>query len=140
MDSQILQELDKQYQRDDLPDFRPGDTLEVGFQIKEGEKVRIQKFQGVCIRKKKGPLGGTFTVRKISFSVGVEKTFPLYSPLISSIKVIRKGKVRKAKLYYLRKLRGKKARVKELRDWEAQPAPLTSSEQPEASNTEEKSL
>ena len=133
MDSQILQELDNQFSRDDLPSFKPGDTLEVGFKIKEGEKVRIQKFQGICISKKKGPLGGTFTVRKISFSIGVEKTIPLYSPLIDSIKVIRKGRVRKAKLYYLRALKGKKARVKELRDWEltspSATAPVTDTEE-----------
>ncbi len=137
MDSQILRDLDNEYKRDDLPEFKTGDTIEVGFKIREGDKVRVQKFRGLCISKKKGPLGGTFTVRKISFSVGVEKTIPLYSPLIDSIKVIRRGKVRKSKLYYLRQLQGKKARVKELRDWEQQAAPSSSS--PET-KPEEKSL
>ena len=96
-----------------IPDFYPGDVVKVGVRITEGKKERIQYFEGVCIAKKSRDLNSSFTVRKISFGEGVERTFPLYGTLIDSIKVIRSGKVRRAKLYYLRDLTGKKARIVE---------------------------
>ena len=101
--------------RIDLPAFRPGDSIRVHTRIKEGDKERIQIFQGVVIRKRKGGLGATFTVRKISYGVGVERIFPLHSPNIDRIEVLTRGKVRRARLYYMRKLRGKAARIKERR-------------------------
>lgn len=101
--------------RKDLPDFKVGDTVEVHLIIKEGEKERIQVFKGDVIAKRGSGTRATFTVRKISFGVGVERIFPLHSKMIKKIEVVRRGKVRRAKLYYLRKLRGKKARLKELR-------------------------
>ena len=114
----LIKEIRAKYERKDLPYFQVGDTIEVGFKIREGSKTRIQNFTGICIRKKKTPTGGTFTVRKISFGVGVERIFPLNSPFIDHIKVLKRGKVRRARLYYLRKLTGKKAKVKELMDWQ----------------------
>lgn len=104
-----------EYLRDDIPTFRPGDTLRVNVRVREGEKERIQAFEGVCIGRKHGGISETFTVRKVSGGVGVERIFPLHSPSIESIKVVRLGKVRRAKLYYLRDLRGKAARIKERR-------------------------
>jgi len=97
----------------DIPEFRPGDTLSVHVRVIEGEKERIQVFQGVCIKRKGGGINETFTVRKISNGVGVERIFPLHSPRLAKIEVTRRGKVRRAKLYYLRELRGKAARIKE---------------------------
>ncbi len=97
----------------EIPDFRPGDNIRISFEIIEGTSSRVQAFEGVCIRRKSRDIGSTFTVRKISGSEGVERTFPLYSPRVKKIEVIRKGKVRRAKLYYLRELRGKAARIKE---------------------------
>jgi large subunit ribosomal protein L19 len=97
----------------EVPDFRPGDTLRVNVRVREGEKERIQAFEGVCIGRKHGGVSETFTVRKISSGVGVERIFPLHSPMVESIKIVRRGKVRRAKLYYLRNLRGKAARIKE---------------------------
>jgi large subunit ribosomal protein L19 len=111
----ILEALEKEQMRADIPDFRPGDTVKVHARIKEGEKERIQVFKGVVIRKRNGNTGATFTVRKISYGVGVEKIFPLHSPLVDKIEVITRGRVRRARLYYLRKLRGKAARIKEKR-------------------------
>lgn len=102
--------------RTDLPDFRPGDTVKVDVKVIEGSRSRIQVFEGVVIRRQGGGLRETFTVRKISFGVGVERTFPVHSPVIDKIEVARKGKVRRAKLYYLRDRVGKKARIKEKRD------------------------
>src|SRR6266699_3081096 len=102
--------------RDDLPDFRPGDTVRVHVRVAEAGRERIQMFQGVVIRRQGGGLRETFTVRKISFGVGVERTFPLHSPTVSKIEVVTRGDVRRAKLYYLRELRGKRARIKELRE------------------------
>ena len=96
-----------------IPEFSPGDTIKVGVKIIEGKRERIQYFEGVCIAKKNRDLNSSFTVRKISFGEGVERTFALYSPNVSSIKVIRSGKVRKAKLYYLRDRKGKSARISE---------------------------
>jgi large subunit ribosomal protein L19 len=106
-------ETQKEYLRDDLPEFRPGDTLRVNVRVREGEKERIQAFEGVCIGRKHGGVNETFTVRKISSGVGVERIFPLHSPMLASIVVVRRGSVRRAKLYYLRNLRGKAARIKE---------------------------
>jgi large subunit ribosomal protein L19 len=99
-----------------IPDFRPGDTLKVGVKVIEGERTRVQNYEGVCIARANKGIGSNFTVRKISFGEGVERVFPLYSPNIDSIEVIRKGAVRRAKLYYLRGRRGKSARIAERRD------------------------
>jgi len=111
----LIEMLEKEHMRVDLPPFRAGDTVRVHSRIKEGDKERTQVFEGVVIRKRKGNTGATFTVRKVSYGVGVEKIFPLHSPSIGKIEVISKGKVRRARLYYLRKLRGKAARIKEKR-------------------------
>ncbi len=99
-----------------IPDFRPGDTLRVGVKVVEGERTRVQAYEGVCIARANKGIGSNFTVRKISFGEGVERVFPLYSPNIDSITVVRKGAVRRAKLYYLRGRRGKSARIAERRD------------------------
>jgi len=107
--------VDKAYLRTDLPEFRPGDTVKVHVRVVEAGRERIQVFQGVVIRRQGGGLQETFTVRKISFGVGVERTFPLHSPSISRLEVVTRGRVRRAKLYYLRELRGKKARIRERR-------------------------
>jgi len=96
-----------------IPDFEPGDTLLVNVKVKEGERSRVQAYEGVCIARSGGGIHQNFTVRKISYGEGVERVFPLYGPLIDSIKVVRRGKVRRAKLYYLRGLRGKSARIAE---------------------------
>ncbi len=96
-----------------IPDFEPGDTLLVNVKVKEGERTRVQAYEGVCIARSGGGLNENFTVRKISYGEGVERVFPLYGPVIDSIKVVRRGKVRRAKLYYLRALRGKSARIAE---------------------------
>jgi large subunit ribosomal protein L19 len=98
----------------EIPDFEPGDTLLVNVKVKEGERTRVQAYEGVCIGRSGGGLNENFTVRKISYGEGVERVFPLYSPMIDSIKIVRRGKVRRAKLYYLRALRGKKARIAEV--------------------------
>src|SRR6266480_6039798 len=108
--------VEKPRLRDDLPDFRPGDTVKVHARVVEAGRERIQVFQGVVIRRQGGGLRETFTARKISFGVGVERTFPLHSPTVSRVEVVTKGRVRRAKLYYLRELRGKKARIRELRE------------------------
>lgn len=108
-------ETEKEYLRDDLPSFDPGDTLRVNVRVREGEKERLQAFEGVCIARKHGGVNETFTVRKISSGVGVERIFPLHSPAIATIDVVRRGRVRRAKLYYLRGRRGKSARIKERR-------------------------
>ena len=110
-----IKQLEKEMMRMDLPEFAPGDTVKVHVKIKEGEKERIQAFQGVVISKRKGTTNASFTVRKVSYGVGVERIFPLHSPIIDRIEVITKGRVRRAKIYYLRKLRGKAARIKERR-------------------------
>jgi len=108
----VIQEIEKKYIRTDLPDFRPGDKLLVKVRITEGGKTRLQPFEGTVIKKTRGGVGATFTVRKVSYGVGVERVFPLNAPLIDSIKVLMRGKVRRARLYYLRGLRGKAARLK----------------------------
>ncbi len=111
----IIETLEKEQLRLDIPDFKAGDTVKVYVRIKEGEKERIQVFQGVVIRKRKGNTGATFTVRKVSYGIGVERIFPLHSPAIDKIEVVTRGRVRRARLYYLRNLRGKAARIKEKR-------------------------
>jgi len=109
----MIQEIESQQLRTDIPDFAPGDTVRVNVRVREGEKQRIQAFEGVCIARKNGGARETFTVRKVSGGVGVERIFPLHSPSIEGISVVRRGHVRRAKLYYLRALRGKKARIRE---------------------------
>ncbi|MCW2885029.1 MAG: large subunit ribosomal protein [Streptosporangiaceae bacterium] len=113
----LIQEIETAAMRADVPAFRPGDTLKVHVRVTEGNRSRIQVFQGVVIRRQGGGARETFTVRKISYSVGVERTFPLNSPSIDHIEVVTRGDVRRAKLYYLRNLRGKAARIKEKRDF-----------------------
>jgi large subunit ribosomal protein L19 len=110
-----LDTVEKQQLRTDLPNFRPGDTIKVHVKIKEGDKERIQIFEGVCIAHKHGGIRATFTVRKMSFGHGVERIFPLHSRVIDKIEVVRSGRVRRAKLYYIRELRGKAARIKEIK-------------------------
>lgn len=112
----ILDELDNASKRDDVPDFRPGDSLKVHVKVVEGTRSRVQVFAGVVIRRQGGGLQETFTVRKVSFGVGVERTFPIHSPIIEKIEVERRGDVRRAKLYYLRDLRGKAAKIRERRE------------------------
>jgi large subunit ribosomal protein L19 len=114
-----LDALDAQSERTDIPDFRAGDTLKVYVRVVEGNRSRIQIFQGVVIRRQGSGLRETFTVRKISFGVGVERTIPVHSPSIDRIEVVTRGAVRRAKLYYLRELRGKKAKIKEKREKQA---------------------
>lgn len=109
----ILENIEKEYIRTDMPEIRIGDTLKVNVKIKEGDKERVQPFEGVVMSKRSNGLKSTFTVRKISYGVGVERTFFLHSPSLESIKVVSHGQVRRAKLYYLRNLRGKAARIKE---------------------------
>src|SRR4051795_12427060 len=112
----ILDSLDSASLRDDIPEFRPGDSLKVHVKVVEGSRSRIQVFQGAVIRRQGDGVRETFTVRKVSFGVGVERTFPLHSPVIDKIEVVTRGDVRRAKLYYLRDLRGKAAKIKEKRD------------------------
>jgi large subunit ribosomal protein L19 len=111
----MIQQLEKEQIRLDHPDFIPGDTVKVHVKIREGEKERIQVFQGVVISKRGGSTTATFGVRKVSYGVGVERIFPLHSPIIDQIEVVTRGRVRRAKIYYLRKLRGKAARIRERR-------------------------
>lgn len=112
----FLDEVDAASLRTGIPDFRPGDNVKVHVRVVEGSRSRIQIFQGVVIRRHGGGLRETFTVRKVSFGTGVERTFPLHSPIVELIELVSRGDVRRAKLYYLRDLRGKKAKIKELRD------------------------
>ncbi len=107
--------IEQPFLRNDIPDFRPGDSVKVHVRVVEGNRERVQVFQGVVIRRSGGGIRETFTVRKISFGVGVERTFPLHSPTIARLELLQRGRVRRAKLYYLRDLRGKKARIKERR-------------------------
>jgi len=111
-----IAELEQAQIRSDIPAFRPGDTLKVHVRVTEGNRSRIQVFQGVVIRRQGGGVRETFTVRKISYGVGVERTFPVHTPAIDAIEVVTRGDVRRAKLYYLRSLRGKAARIKERRE------------------------
>ena len=112
----IIDSVDAASLRDDVPAFRPGDTVKVNVKVVEGNRSRLQAFQGVVIARAGGGVRETFTVRKVSFGVGVERTFPVHSPSLDSIEVVTRGDVRRAKLYYLRNLRGKKAKIKEKRD------------------------
>ncbi len=116
MSADLLHELDREQLRQDLPSFGPGDTVRVLYRVREGDKERIQAFEGVCIARRGGGMGETFTVRKISNGVGVERIFPINAPTVKGIEVVRRGKVRRAKLYYLRGLKGKAARIEEKRD------------------------
>jgi len=111
-----LDPIDAASLRSDIPDFRPGDTLKVHVKVIEGSRSRIQVFQGVAIRRQGDGIRETFTVRKVSFGVGVERTFPVHTPVLEKIEVVTRGDVRRAKLYYLRDLRGKAAKIKEKRD------------------------
>jgi large subunit ribosomal protein L19 len=111
-----LDALDAASLRDDIPDFRPGDTVKVHVRVIEGSRSRVQVFQGVIIRRQGGGIRETFTVRKVSFGVGVERTFPVHTPVVEKIEVLTRGDVRRAKLYYLRELRGKAAKIKEKRE------------------------
>ncbi|MCX5836582.1 MAG: 50S ribosomal protein L19 [Deltaproteobacteria bacterium] len=110
----VIEMLEKEQMRGDIPGFKSGDTIRVFVRIIEGQKQRIQAFEGVVIRKRRGDSRSSFTVRKVSYGVGVERTFPLHSPVIDRIEVVTRGRVRRSRLYYLRALRGKKARIKEL--------------------------
>ncbi len=112
---QVIKQLEREQMRLDLPAFAPGDTVRVHVKIKEGDKERIQIFQGVVISKKKGGINASFTVRKVSYGVGVERVFPMHSPIIDRVEIVTRGRVRRAKIYYLRKLRGKAARIREKR-------------------------
>jgi large subunit ribosomal protein L19 len=111
--SHIIDIIEREQMRSDIPDFKSGDTVRVHVRIIEGQKQRIQAFEGVVIRKRRGNTRASFTVRKISWGVGVERTFPLHSPVIDHIEVINRGRVRRSRLYYLRSLKGKKARIRE---------------------------
>lgn len=108
-----IRAIEAQHVKKDVPDFRPGDTVRVHVKVVEGERERLQAFQGTVIQRRGSDMGATFTVRKISGGVGVERVFPLHSPNLSNIEIIRRGRVRRAKLFYLRKLKGKAARVQE---------------------------
>ncbi len=116
MGMELLDQVAKEGLRTDVPKFDAGDTIKVMVRVKEGDKIRLQAFEGVCIARRGGGVGETFTVRKVSAGVGVERIFPLHSPLWAAIEVVRRGRVRRAKLYYLRNLSGKGARIKEKRD------------------------
>jgi large subunit ribosomal protein L19 len=111
-----IEELRREGLKADIPDFRPGDTVRVSVRVREGDKQRLQAFEGVCIGRRGGGISETFTVRKISGGIGVERVFPLHSPTVAKIDVVRQGRVRRAKLYYLRKLAGKAARIRERQD------------------------
>jgi large subunit ribosomal protein L19 len=127
--------VEKPRLREDVPDFRPGDTVRVHVRVAEGGRERIQVFQGVVIRRRGGGLRETFTVRKVSFGVGVERTFPLHSPTIARVELLTRGRVRRAKLYYLRERRGKRARIRERR--EAAPEQGTPQQADEGAETEQ---
>ena len=111
----IVREIQQEQMRDDLPDFGPGDTVRVNVRVREGDKERTQAFEGICIARRGGGVNESFTVRKVSSGVGVERIFPVHSPSLESITVTRRGHVRRAKLYYLRERRGKAARIREKR-------------------------
>jgi large subunit ribosomal protein L19 len=128
--------VEQPYLRSDIPEFRPGDTVKVHVRVVEGTRERVQVFQGVVIRRQNGGLRETFTVRKISFGVGVERTFPLHSPSIAKLELVSRGRVRRAKLYYLRDLRGKKARIKERRIDDAKLAAMQAAAEAAAAEAE----
>lgn len=122
-----LQNVEKDYLRSDIPEFRSGDTLRVHVRVREGDKERIQLFQGVVISRRGSGANESFTVRKMSGGIGVERVFPLHSPILDRVEVVRRGRVRRAKLYYLRGLRGKAARIDERRDDRPQPKSVKNS-------------
>jgi large subunit ribosomal protein L19 len=132
---QKLDAVDAASLRSDIPAFRPGDTLKVHVRVVEGNKSRIQVFQGVVIRRAGGGVRETFTVRKVSYGVGVERTFPVHSPIIDHIEIVTRGDVRRAKLYYLRELRGKKAKIKERRESRADTSAASSAPSSAPSST-----
>lgn len=113
--SDVIKEIENEQLRDEVPDFAPGDTVRVLYLVREGQKERIQVFEGVCIARKGGGVDETFTVRKISSGIGVERIFPLHAPTVTGVEIVRRGDVRRAKLYYLRGRRGKSARISERR-------------------------
>jgi large subunit ribosomal protein L19 len=115
MGSHIISNLEKEFMRFDIPRFHVGDTVKVHVKIREGEKERIQVFEGTVIRRRKGTMGATVTVRKVSYGVGVERIFPIHSPQIDKIDLVRRGRVRRSRLYYLRERQGKSARIQEKR-------------------------
>jgi len=115
----VIEQIEREQMRLDMPAFRPGDTVKVHLRIIEGEKERIQVFQGAVLRLRKGGVNSTFTVRKVSDGVGVERVFPMHSPFIERVEVVSQGKVRRSRLYYLRALRGKAARIKTKTAWES---------------------
>src|SRR5690554_4711234 len=115
MSQQLIDQITSQYVKTDVPEFRPGDNVKVHVRIKEGNRERVQIFEGLVIKRRGGGISETFTVRKISYNVGVERTFPIHTPNVERIEVIRRGKVRRAKLNYIRKLSAKAARIKERR-------------------------
>ena len=127
---QTLDSIDAASLRSDVPAFRPGDTVKVHVRVVEGNRERIQVFQGVVIRRQGGGVRETFTVRKVSFGVGVERTFPVHSPIVDHIEVVTRGDVRRAKLYYLRELRGKKAKIKEKRETGTAKSAVTTTQGP----------
>ncbi|MBU4533637.1 MAG: 50S ribosomal protein L19 [Eubacteriales bacterium] len=112
---QMIRSVEEEQMKTDIPSFRPGDTVRVHVKVVEGERERTQMFEGVVIRRRGGGLSETFTVRRVSYGVGVERTFPIHSPRVQKIDVLRRGKVRRARLFYLRKLRGKAARIRDRR-------------------------
>jgi large subunit ribosomal protein L19 len=114
---ELMKVVQEKYIRTDIPEFRPGDTVRVYVKVKEGDKERIQAFEGVVIRKRGSGTDGTFTVRKVSYGIGVERTFPFNTKVIDRIEVLKRGIVRRARLYYLRERKGKAARVKEKKEW-----------------------
>jgi len=113
--SDIMRQLEREQLREDVPQFAPGDTVRVLYRVREGDKERIQAFEGVCIGRRGSGISETFTVRKISSGIGVERIFPLHAPTVKGVEIVRRGRVRRAKLYYLRGLRGKAARIQEKR-------------------------
>lgn len=115
MSQQLLREVTGDFQKSDIPTFRAGDTVKVSVKIKEGERERIQYFEGLVIKRQGGGIAETFTVRKVSYGIGIERTFPVHSPLVEEIEVLRLGKVRRAKLFYIRGLSAKQSRIKERR-------------------------
>ena len=114
---ELMKAVQEKYTQKEIPDFRVGDTVRVHVKIKEGDKERIQAFEGVVIRKRGSGTDATFTVRKVSYGVGIERTFPLYAPVVEKIEVLKRGIVRRARLYYLRERKGKAARIKEKKEW-----------------------
>jgi len=114
---ELMKAVQEKYAQKEIPDFRVGDTVRVHVKIKEGDKERIQAFEGVVIRKRGSGTDATFTVRKVSYGVGIERTFPLYAPVVEKIEVLKRGIVRRARLYYLRERKGKAARIKEKKEW-----------------------